>query len=165
MSTTQNEPVVWLTQEAFDRLSAELEQLQGPVRQEIVDRIEQARSEGDLKENGGYHAAREEQGKNEGRIVHLKQLLENAHVGEAPADDGVVEPGMLVVAKIAGRETTFLFGSREIVSEDSDLEVFSEKSPIGSAVHGRKVGDKLSYTAPNGKDIAVEIVSATPYKG
>ncbi len=164
MSTTQNEPVIWLTQEAFDRLTAELEHLQGPGRQEIVDRIEQARSEGDLKENGGYHAAKEEQGKAEARILQLKQVLENAHVGEAPADDGVVEPGMLVVAKIAGRETTFLFGSREIASEDSDLEVFSDKSPIGSAVHGKKVGDKLSYTAPNGKDIAVEIISAKPYQ-
>ena len=164
MSTNTSEPVVWLTQEAFDRLQSELAFLTGPGRTEIIARIEQARSEGDLKENGGYHAAREEQGKAEARILYLKDLLRRAHVGDAPADDGVVEPGMLVVAKIAGDETTFLFGSREVAG-DSGLEVYSEQSPIGQAVHGKKAGDKLSYTAPNGREIKVEIVSAKPYEG
>lgn len=162
-NVSTNEPAVWLTQEAYDRLKEELTFLSGPGRAEIVARIEQARSEGDLKENGGYHAAREEQGKAEGRIVYLTNLLRRAHVGEEPADDGIVEPGMLVVAKIAGDETTFLFGSREVAG-DSDLEVYSEQSPIGNAVHGAKVGDKLSYLAPNGRDISVEIMSAKPYK-
>ncbi len=162
VSTNSSEPVVWLTQEAYDRLKEELDYLSGPGRAEIVARIEQARSEGDLKENGGYHAAREEQGKAEARIVYLTDLLRRAHVGEPPADDGVVEPGMLVVAKTAGDETTFLFGSREVAG-DSELEVYSEQSPIGQAIHGAKVGDKLSYLAPNGRDIAVEIVSAKPF--
>ncbi|WP_417217082.1 transcription elongation factor GreA [Arthrobacter sp.] len=162
--TTNHEPALWLTQEAYDRLSAELEHLQGPGRAEIVDRIEQARSEGDLKENGGYHAAKEEQGKAEARITYLKDFLQKAEVGDAPADDGIVEPGMLVDATIAGDKTTFLFGSREVAG-DSGLEVYSEKSPIGAAVHGKKVGDKLSYTAPNGKSIAVEILAAKPYTG
>ncbi|GHD09566.1 transcription elongation factor GreA [Zhihengliuella salsuginis] len=162
--STNNEAAVWLTQEAYDRLSAELEHLQGPGRQEIVDRIEQARSEGDLKENGGYHAAREEQSKAEGRILYLKSLLEKANAGESPANDGVVEPGMLVEATIAGDKTTFVFGSREVAG-DSDLEVYSEKSPIGTAVHGKKVGDKLSYEAPNGRTIEVEILSAEPFTG
>lgn len=162
VSTNSNEPIVWLTQEAYDRLNNELTFLSGPGRAEIVARIEQARSEGDLKENGGYHAAREEQGKAEARILYLKDLLRRAHVGEAPADDGVVEPGMLVVANIAGDETTFLFGSREVAG-DTDLEVYSEQSPIGVAVHGAKVGDKLTYAAPNGRDIKVEILSAKPF--
>ncbi|GAA3703337.1 transcription elongation factor GreA [Arthrobacter ginkgonis] len=162
--TTTNEPVVWLTQEAFARLTAELEHLSGPGRAEIVARIEQARSEGDLKENGGYHAAKEEQGKAEARIAYLKDMLGKAHVGEAPADDGIVEPGMLVEAVIAGDKTVFLFGSREVAG-DSDLDVYSEKSPIGAAVHGKKAGDKLSYTAPNGREISVEILSAKPYTG
>ncbi len=71
---------------------------------------------------------------------------------------------MLVVAKIAGDEETFLLGSREIAG-DSDLDVFSEKSPLGAAIVGHKEGDKISYTAPNGKEIAVEIISAKPYVG
>jgi transcription elongation factor GreA len=158
----------WLTQDAYDRLKKELDYISGPYRHEIVERIDQARSEGDLKENGGYHAAREEQGKNEGRIAHLKGLLENAQVGEAPADDGVVEPGMVVSAEIAGEQMTFLIGSREVAEDlagGSDLEVFSEKSPMGSAISGHRVGDELSYTAPSGKEIPVKILDAKPFHG
>ena len=156
----------WLTQEAYDRLKKELDHLSGPYRQEIVDRIEQARSEGDLKENGGYHAAREEQGKNEGRINQLTQLLDNAQVGEAPADDGVIEAGMVVTADIAGDEMTFLIGSREVAEDltgGEDIEVFSERSPMGAAISGHKVGDELTYKAPNGKDIKVKVLGAKPF--
>ncbi|WP_298582930.1 transcription elongation factor GreA [uncultured Kocuria sp.] len=166
--TTTNKTGAWLTQEAYDRLKKELDHISGPYRHEIVERIDQARSEGDLKENGGYHAAREEQSKNEGRIAHLKNLLENAQVGEAPADDGVVEAGMVVTAEIAGESMTFLIGSREVAEDlaaGSDLEVFSEKSPMGSAISGHRVGDELSYTTPNGKDIPVKILDAKPFQG
>ena len=162
--STNSAPVAWLTQESYDRLKAELDHLSGPGRTEIVARIEQARSEGDLKENGGYHAAKEEQGKAEARIRQLTQLLNTAHVGAAPADDGIVEPGMLVDAKIAGDPETFLLGSREIAG-DSDINVYSEKSPLGAAIQGKKAGDIVSYTAPNGKSISVEIISAKPYAG
>ena len=165
--TTTNKTGAWLTQEAYDRLKKELDHISGPYRHEIVERIDQARSEGDLKENGGYHAAREEQSKNEGRIVHLKNLLENAQVGEAPADDGVVEAGMVVTAEIAGEAMTFLIGSREVAEDlaaGSELEVFSEKSPMGSAISGHRVGDELSYTAPNGKEIPVKILDAKPFQ-
>ena len=85
--------VSWLTQEAYDRLSAELEHLSVEGRGEIAKKIEAAREEGDLKENGGYHAAKEEQGKIEARIRTLTELLRHAKVGEAPASSGVVEPG------------------------------------------------------------------------
>ncbi|WP_334171442.1 transcription elongation factor GreA [Sinomonas sp.] len=162
--TTTHHGGAWLTQEAYDRLKAELDHLSGAGRHEIVERIEAARQEGDLKENGGYHAAKEEQGKIEARIRQLQELLRNAQVGEKPADDGVVEPGMLVVAKIAGDEERFLLGSREIAG-DAEIDVFSEKSPLGAAIIGHKQGEKLSYTAPNGKEIKVEIISATPYAG
>ncbi len=153
----------YLTQEAFDRLTAELEDLKGPRRQEVIARIEAARAEGDLKENGGYHAAREEQGKLELRVRQLTQLLANATIGETPPDDGVVEPGMLVTVELFGDEETFLLGSREIA--DGSLQVFSEASPLGSAINGLKVGDTTSYTAPNGKSIEVTITGAKPYTG
>ena len=74
----------WLTQESYDRLSAELEELSGPARADIAKKIESAREEGDLKENGGYHAAKDEQGKIEARIRQLTQLLRNSTVGEPP---------------------------------------------------------------------------------
>ena len=154
--------VTWLTQEAFDRRSAELEQLAGEGRLEIAKKIEAAREEGDLKENGGYHAAKEEQGKIEARIRVLTELLRHAVVGEAPASTGVVEPGTVITATILGDESTFLIGSREIVG-DSDLDVYSEGSPLGTAILGKKVGDKVAYTAPNGKSIPVEILKVETF--
>ena len=93
--------VTWLTQDAFDRLTAELEELSTTGREEIAKRIEAAREEGDLKENGGYHAAKDEQGKIEARIRQLKELLKTAEVGEAPASKGVVESGFKPSEKIA----------------------------------------------------------------
>ena len=86
----------WLSQDAFDRLQLELAELEGPRRADIVKKIAAAREEGDLKENGGYHAAREEQGKLEGRIRQLKHMLEHAHVGINPnAEEGKVALGMV----------------------------------------------------------------------
>jgi transcription elongation factor GreA len=152
----------WLTQEAADRLAAELAHLETAGRSEIVKKIESARAEGDLKENGGYHAAREEQGKMEARIRQLKHMLENAEIGTPPASsDGIVAPGMKITVEILGDEMQFLLGSREISS--GDLDVYSEKSPLGSAVMGAKVGDEKSYTAPNGKNISVKILNAEIY--
>jgi transcription elongation factor GreA len=155
--------VKWLTQEAYDRLFAELTELKGTGRQEITQKIEAARSEGDLKENGGYHAAREEQAKQEARIRQLEELLRVAVVGEAPADDGVVEPGMVVVATVAGDRMRFLVGSRE-VAEGTDLDVYSEQSPLGAAIIGRSAGDTTSYTTPSGKTIEVTVHEAKPFQ-
>jgi len=152
----------WLTQEAADRLAAELANLETEGRTEVIKKIEAARAEGDLKENGGYHAARDEQGKIEARIRQLKQMLENATIGAPPASaEGVVGAGMVVSAIVADDEMRFLLGSREIASDD--LDVYSEKSPLGSAVLGAKIGDKVSYTLPNGKSISVEILGAEFY--
>jgi transcription elongation factor GreA len=152
----------WLTQEAADRLAAELANLETEGRTEVIKKIEAARAEGDLKENGGYHAARDEQGKIEARIRQLKQMLENATIGAPPASaDGLVGAGMVVSAIVADDEMRFLLGSREIATDD--LDVYSEKSPLGSAVLGAKIGDKVSYSLPNGKTISVEILGAEFY--
>ncbi len=159
------ETTTWLTQESYDRLKAELAELEGPARIDIAKKIEAAREEGDLKENGGYHAAKDEQGKIEARIRQLTELLRTATVGEPPASDGTVAPGTVVTAKIAGDESTFLLGNREIAADNDELDVYPESSPIGQAILGRKQGDKLSYTAPNGREIAVEIVKVVPYAG
>ncbi len=159
--------VIWLTQEAHAKLQAELDNLRGPVREEIVARIAAAREEGDLRENGGYHAAREEQGKAEARIRQLEDMLRRAQVGETPADDGVVEPGMVVTIRWSGGTDTeeFLLGAREMADESAGLQVYSPQSPMGSALLGSKVGDEVDYTAPNGKLLKVEIVGAVPYSG
>ncbi|WP_110208139.1 transcription elongation factor GreA [Nocardioides daejeonensis] len=158
---------IWLTQDAFDKLQAELEELRGPGRAEVIEKIAAARDEGDLKENGGYHAAREEQGKIEGRIRQLEDMLRRAEVGETPPDDGVVEPGMVVTYKFVGDDDdeaeSFLLGAREIAPEG--LKVYSPESPLGSAIHGRSKGETVSYEAPNGKTLEVVILDAKPFTG
>src|SRR5262249_53914449 len=113
--TETREDVTWLTQEAHDRLKAELDHLAGPARVEVAKKIEAARGEGDRRENGGYHAAKEEQGKQEARIRQIQHILENARVGDPPRTEGVVGPGMTVTVRFAGDEdeVTFLLASRE----------------------------------------------------
>jgi transcription elongation factor GreA len=167
VTQSSDQHVIWLTQDAFNKLQAELENLRGPVRSEIIERISAAREEGDLKENGGYHAAREEQGKTEARIRQLEDMLQRAEVGETPPDDGVVEPGMKVTTRFVGEkeEEVFLLGAREMADATADLQVFSPQSPLGSAIIGAKVGDKVEYAAPNGKTLKVEIVHAVPFTG
>jgi transcription elongation factor GreA len=161
---SQETDVTWLPKEAYDRLSRELDELSGPGRIEIAKRIEQAREEGDLKENGGYHAAKEEQGKIEARIRQLTQLLRHAEVRDAAPADGHVASGTVVTAIIAGNENRFLLGNREIAG-DSDLDVYSEHSPLGAAILGATIGETRSYTAPNGRSIEVEVVGVEPYRG
>jgi transcription elongation factor GreA len=155
----------YLTQEAYNRLKAELDRLSGEGRTEIAQKIEVARDEGDLKENGGYHAAKEEQGKMEARIRQLTQLLDNATVGQAPPDDGVVEPGMVVTVDLDGEELTFLLGNREIADGSDQVDVYSEKSPLGMAIMDKKVGQTTSFSAPNGEDLEVKVLAAKPYAG
>jgi transcription elongation factor GreA len=169
MTQQTEQGIVWLTQEAYDKLRAELENLKGPVRQEIVHKISAAREEGDLSENGGYHAAREEQGKNEGRIRQLEAMLERAQVGETPPDNGIVEPGMKVTYKFVGdsddEAETFLLGAREMEDVAGGLKVYSPQSPLGTAINGASKGDTVSYEAPNGKTLEVTVLDAVPYTG
>jgi transcription elongation factor GreA len=158
-----SEEPTWLTQEAFDRLAAELEHLLTFGRTDIARRIGEAREEGDLKENGGYHAAKEEQGKIEARIYRLERILESAVVGEPPASHGVVEQGMLITVELNGSETKFLLGSAEIA--DAETTVYSPSSPIGHAILGKKVGESASYKTPMGKEISVKVLKVETFAG
>ncbi|MCB0887712.1 MAG: transcription elongation factor GreA [Propionibacteriaceae bacterium] len=161
--------VVWLTQEAYDKLEAELNELKTVGRPEVSARIAAAREEGDLSENGGYHAAREEQGQMEGRIRQLEDLLRRAQVGSAAGAADEVAPGKLVTVAYDGDEDdtdTFLLGSRELMALDdsTDTEVFSPQSPLGTAIIGHRIGEKVSYSAPTGKPIEVTILEVQPYQ-
>lgn len=159
-----NAPQTWLTQAAYDRLARELEYLLTVARQDIAKRIQEAREEGDLKENGGYHAAKEEQGKIESRINRLEEILANSVVGESAEDDGVVAQGTVVSLTMNGSEMTFLLGSAEI-AEGTDIEVYSPDSPIGKVILGAKVGDNVTFFAPNGKEREINIVDVKPFVG
>ena len=162
---SEHTAVTWLTQEAYDRLSAELADLSGPRRDEVVARIAQAREEGDLKENGGYHAAKDEQGTNEARIRQLEEQLKDATT-EPSADDQTVTAGKLVTYRFAGDdEESFLLGAREIADDRDDIEVYSPQSPLGAALEGHKAGETVDFEQPNGKVAKIEIISAVPFPG
>ncbi len=150
-----SEPV-WLTQAAYDSYAKELEWLTTTRRVEIAKEIQEAREDGDLKENAGYHAAKDEQGQIESRIVELEALLKTAEVREAPEAKGVVELGTVVEATIAGRAQKFLYASTELASQ-TELRVFSPESPVGQAIEGLKVGESATYEAPNGNSVEVRI--------
>ena len=162
--------VIWLTQEAYDKLHGELEHLTGPGRAEISAKIAAAREEGDLRENGGYHAAREEQGQQEARIRQLSDMLRRAQVGEPPQDADEVAPGTQVTIAFEGDESdtdTFVLGSRELLGLDDSLDtnVYSPQSPLGAAILGKRPGDAASYAAPNGRTINVTVVKVEPFHG
>jgi transcription elongation factor GreA len=158
----------WLTAEAHARLQQTLEDLTGPVREDITRKIEAAREEGDLKENGGYHAAKEEQGKLEARIRQLSELLRDVRVGVSPSGE-VVEEGCLVSVNYGSDDApdieTFLFANRENATDDGgrigDLDVYSPESPIGTALVGHKKGDKVRFGP---KDLEVTITDIKAYE-
>ncbi|HEC11239.1 MAG TPA: transcription elongation factor GreA [Acidimicrobiales bacterium] len=147
-----------LSQAAFDRLVEEHRDLTTRGRIEIADKIEQARLLGDLSENGDYHAAKEEQGKMEGRIRHLQSIIENSEIIDG-SGDGEVIPGCVVELRYEGDDFTekLLFGSIE--EKHSDLDVCSPQSPLGQSLEGHHPGDTIVFEAPNGARISVEIVS------
>ena len=146
-----------LSPEAHARLSAEFLELTTRGRIEIADKIEQARLLGDLSENGDYHAAKEEQGKMEGRILRLASVLEDCEILEQTSGESVA-PGVVVEIKFEGDETTetYLFGSIE--ERRDGLEVISPGSPMGQALEGTTVGSKVSYEA-GADELTIEIVS------
>ncbi len=164
MTDTQ---VTWLTEEAFDRLKAELDQLiaNRPV---IAAEINDRREEGDLRENGGYHAAREEQGQQEARIRQLQELLNNAKVGEAPKQSGRRPAGLGgqgLLRRRRGRHRDVPDRHPAGGVSDGKLEVYSPNSPLGGALIDAKVGETRTYTVPNGNTVKVTLVSAEPYHG
>jgi transcription elongation factor GreA len=165
VTETRDDSLTWLTQETYDRLKAELDHLSGPRRADIAKKIEAAREEGDLSENGGYHAAKDEQGQIEARIITLQHTLENARVGDLPRTDGVVSPGMTVTVRFVkdDEKMTFLLASRE--ESNSLMNVYSPRSPLGAAIMGKRVGEKATYSLPNGRNSTVEILKAIPYAG
>ena len=159
MTEIEDAGATWLTQEAFDRLKAELADMEGPGRESVVARIAAAREEGDLRENGGYHAAKEEQGKLEARIRQLTQLLRDARVGDAPTRADKARPGTVITVRFEddGEEEKFLLGSREDHVEG--LQIYSPSSPLGVAVLGHSPGDAVTYKTPRGSTMKVSVVA------
>jgi transcription elongation factor GreA len=150
-----------LSQRAYERLQAELEDLTTRGRIEVAGKIERARELGDLSENGDYHAAKDEQGHMEGRIRQLEHLLDNAEIVAPPAD-GVVGPGTVVTVVYEGDDESaaerYLVGHIE-EERQNDLDVVSPESPLGLALIGARVGEWVTYEAPNG-ELRVQVLKA-----
>jgi transcription elongation factor GreA len=165
---SQAPETTWLTQEAHDRLVGELTERETARRAEITARIAAAREEGDLKENGGYHAAKDEQGKNEARIRQLRQMLEHSQIGTPATPAGEAAPGRIITVEMVatGRPMRFLLGSREETAHaPQDLQVVSPTSPMGEAITSHLVGEVVSYLTPAGKEVGVKIKEVEPYAG
>ena len=145
MATTQ------LSQTTYDRLKAEFNDLTTRGRIDVANKIETAREEGDLKENAGYHAAKDEQGHMEGRIRQLEHLLENAEIV-----DGISIYTVLYDGDSEDMAERYVIGNME---EDVDgADVISATSPLGQALDGAAAGATLTYDAPNGA-LTVSVIS------
>lgn len=135
---------VWLTQDAYERLRQELAELRAAQR-------------GPAGEDGEFAAGRRL------RRLELEELLDRAVVGQAPADDGIAEPGMVLTVRFEDEQTeTFLLGRRDGADTD-ELEVYSPESPLGSALSGARPGQVCSYRVPSGESVSVTLLEAVPY--
>lgn len=147
----------YITQENKEALEAELRELSGPKRKEIITALEYAKALGDLSENAEYHSAREDQGKLEERIAMIEAVLKHAVVVER-SNNGLIDIGSVVVIQKDGEANTRTFTI--VGSEETDMlsGKISYKSPIGKALHGKKKGDTVTVTTPRG-DMDYEIIS------
>jgi len=165
VSTETGQQPTWLTREASARLHEQLATMSGATREDIVGRIAAAREEGDLKENGGYHAAKEEQGKLEARIRQLSALLRDAVTGDAPSGDTVQQGSVVSVDYGDGDVERFLYANRENATDEGskigDLDVYSPESPIGQALAGHRTGDSVTFGP---RSITVTVVDVAPYR-
>ncbi|SDL62164.1 transcription elongation factor GreA [Corynebacterium mycetoides] len=162
MAETQKQ---YITPEMKAKLERELQALidNRPV---IAAEINERREEGDLKENAGYDAAREQQDQEEARIKQISEILANATTERSGVVEGVAQVGSVVHVYYNGDENdkeTFLIGTRAASTDNKDLETYSESSPLGSVLIGASEGETRTYSAPNGREISVTIVSAEPY--
>jgi len=140
----------YITEEKRKELLAELEDLKGPQRQEILASLEYAKSLGDLSENAEYHQAREEQAKLEGRIAKVKQILQSSQIASRGGGD-IVGVGSKVVVQKEGKKENMTYTI--VGSEEADMAKgkISNKSPFGEALFGKKKGGDVSFKTPNGQ--------------
>lgn len=149
-----------LSQAAYDRLVAELENLRTHGRIDLADRIERAREHGDLKENAEYHSAKDEKAKMETRIAIIADKIDKAVIVDSGGSHQVMV-GSVVTIRFEGDDADeteqYLVGSIE--ERHDDLHVVSPTSPMGEALLGKEAGVSVTYVAPNATELTVEIVA------
>lgn len=143
-----------LSRATYERLQAEFDDLTTRGRIEVANKIERAREEGDLKENAGYHAAKDEQGHMEGRIRQLEHLLENAEIVDAALVYTVLYEG-----DSEDMAERYVIGNMEEQVDGAD--VISPASPLGAAIDGAEAGQTITYEAPNGA-LTITVIAVEP---
>jgi transcription elongation factor GreA len=159
------EPTARLTLDAYVRMRKELERLRTEGRERIAERLLRAREHGDIRENAEYDAAKNEQGLMEARIRDLEYLLKDPDILEIEHSDQV-GPGTLVTLRPADEmddetETYLIALSAEELAPG--YRTVTSSSPLGAALLGRRVGDRITYEAPGG-EFTYEVVSFEPYR-
>lgn len=139
----------YITEEKKQELEAELKDLKGPKRKEILEALAYAKSLGDLSENAEYHQAREDQGKLEARIKTIENILQSAQVATGNSGDVVGIGSTVSVLKDGEKEVRDFM---VVGSEEADMAQgkISNRSPFGSALFGKVKGDVVSVTTPKG---------------
>ena len=148
-----------ITAEGLKKLEEELAQRKGPIREEIVERLKEARAQGDLSENSEYDQAKEDQGKNESRIVELELMIKTAVIIDTSSSgkEGIVSLGCTVFLKDVetGEEETYtVVGTTEA---DPFNNKISNESPVGTAILGKKIHDVVVANTPAG-ELSYEIL-------
>ncbi|MDE0375010.1 MAG: transcription elongation factor GreA [bacterium] len=155
-------PETWLTPAAYRKLEEEYGMLTTVGRTQIAERLAEARSHGDIRENADYDAAKTEQGLMEARIRKLRHLLDNSTVGEA-SSDGTVQIGSIVtLVDEDGYEEDYLVAIPE--NRVPGFLLASPEGPLGTALVGAVAGDDVAYEAPGGK-FKVTVLAVRPYEG
>ncbi len=152
----------WLTPTAHQKLQEELAHLQGDARHEISERIAEARSHGDIRENADYDAAKNEQGMMEARIRQIRHLLDSAEVRDVE-DTGRVEIGSIVtVTDPDGEISEYFVAPAE--NRVPDFLLASPGGPLGKALLGARINDEVSYEAPGGT-FSMTVTAIRPFEG
>ena len=141
----------YMTQEGYEAAKKQLEYLQTVKRAEIVERIAEARSHGDLSENAEYDAARNEQAANEGEIAELDYKVKNAVIIEETEDNSVVHIGSKVTVRDFDLDEEVVYSIMGTTEVDPMNNIISNESPVGAALLKHKKGDTVTVKAPNGE--------------
>lgn len=157
-----DEKATWLSPAAARKLEEEWEHLTTVGRAEMAERIAEARSHGDIRENADYDAAKNEQGLMEARIRKIRHLLNTAEIREVDASDTVAVGSIVMVRDDSGDEMEFFVAPPE--NKVPGLLLASPSSPLGGALMGASVGERVAYEAPGGT-FTYEVLSIRPYEG
>ena len=151
--------LIVMTKKNYEDLKKELDYLVKVKRPEIIERIAEARSHGDLSENAVYDAAREEQRSNEGKIAEIEYKIKNADIREENKDTSYIHLGSVVTVYDEDMEEEQTFTVTSVTEVDVMANKISVDSPVGAALLRKKVGDKATVKCPDGSEYTLKVLA------